>query len=175
MVRRVQKTIRQHSMLDFNEEAVVVDKGDFRSAVLIDHLRKLSGRGPLKVSVVTQIGNGAKQVFEPLSADFFAARFLEVLASTGDFSGIAPVADVDGTRRLRPLFYIEDKDLLAYAKLRKLGFKTPEEKVDFDVFISSVNEKRPGARLSILRLAEHLQKGKRGSKKGKRTSDLVQF
>jgi len=121
-------------------------KNDFRSIVLIDLLKFFTEKS--QIQIVKLPSKKANKIAEPLTSDLESDKILHEIFN-GDFSKLKKMP-VDG-KIIKPLYLFLDREVLLYAKLKRLKFdKLTTKKDKLSRFIDDLEEKHPEIKHSII-------------------------
>ncbi len=160
--KKVLYTIRKYSMIKKDEVVFypeilckplplgISDKktADFRAVVLEDILKMLSEKGRVKIKTANT--ENKDKIISHNSADFIAYAFVKFLINKEVYD-IKKFCPVEG-KVIRPFCLFLDKEILLYAKLKKLKFRQPvKKKKDFiSEKIDDLEKKHPEIKRAIV-------------------------
>ncbi len=146
--KKVLYTIRKFKMIRNNDVVFYENKGDFRGAVLEDVLKMFAKKANIKL--INKKSNKITKIALSNTTDTEADKLInqlikEDMRNTGN---LAPVS----RKTIKPLYLFLDKEVLLYAKLKKLKFKKiPEKKDKVSEFIDNLETKHPEIKQSIIK------------------------
>ena len=137
-------TIRKFKMIGSHDVIGYASKGGFREAVLEELLKMFARKSMVKLFKLPSKSN---KVAETLTTDLQADKIVHVLIQGGGKAGSA----VEG-KVINPLYLFLDKEVLLYARLKKLKFKVvKEEKDNISKFIDELEIKHPEVKQAVVR------------------------
>ena len=147
--KKVFYTIRKFEMIKRGEVVGYVRGSNFRSIVLEDVLKMLGKKG-------IEIVQGAKpsqikisKIAEPTTTDIIAYKIINEIIQ-GNSNNLKEFLPVD-KKIIKPLCLFLDKEVLLYAKLKKLKFKkVVEEKSKTSLFIDELEKKHPEVKRAVV-------------------------
>lgn len=139
-------TLRKFEMLKKGDVVAYENrKRDFRTVVLIFLLEMFSQKGTIKL-----VKSASKKCDKIALADTSDAISFKIIGNVFDKKLDKEFLPVGG-RFIRPLFLFLDKEVLLYAKIKKLKFeRIKEKKNELDDFVNSLEEKHPEIKHSIV-------------------------
>ncbi len=137
-------TIRKFNMIKQNDVIGYSKKNDFRSVVLEDLLEMFVEKSYIKLVKSSK----ATKFAEASTADTESDKIVHEIFN-GDFSKLKE-NPVQG-KIIKPLYLFLDKEVLLYAKLKKLKFKTIKIKQNkISKFVEELEHKHPEIKHSIV-------------------------
>ncbi|MFA4953643.1 MAG: hypothetical protein WC584_05450 [Candidatus Pacearchaeota archaeon] len=143
-------TIRKFNMIQRGDIIQFKNNKYFRDAVLDDLLKIYSERGIVEIVKITET-KGDKIAISS-TTDSEADEIIHILIK-GDVSKLrqGPVEYIGGNIIIKPLYLFLDKEVLLYAKLKKLKFKRFKDKRDkLSLFIDDLEKKHPEVKQSVI-------------------------
>ncbi len=138
-------TLRKFQMIKNGDIISYKDRGDFREIVLEELLKKFFENG--NVRLIKNKGFGKIALAD--SSDIVSYKILHRLIEEKINS--KEILPVEG-KIIRPLYLFLDKEILLYARLRKLKFKKiPEKKSKISTFVDEMEKKHPEVKHSVVR------------------------
>ena len=161
--KKVLYTIRKFRMIKNGDVVFYENKGDFREVVLEDVLKIFSekanvklisrhGSLPLSHKIGKLPAKKSKLIKRAISSttDTESDKFVHNLIN-GDVKNIKQFSPVCG-ETIKPLYLFLDKEVLLYAKLKNLKFKTVKEKKNkISHFIDELEKKHPELKQAIIK------------------------
>lgn len=142
-------TIRKFEMINFGEEIGFENNGNFRDAVLVDLLKIYSEKGSAEV---VKINSKNRKIAVSSTTDSEAEEIIHILV-VGSAENLknGAVEKINGKTIIKPLYLFLDKEVLLYAKLRRLKFKKSVEKEDkLSLFVEELEKKHPEIMQSVI-------------------------
>lgn len=150
--KKVLYTIRKFQMIKPGEVVGYESKGDFRSAVLEDVLKRYAEKNDVELTKLPSTKRISKKA-EPQTLDLASYKVINELmrGSAKNFKEISPKKG----KTIKPLYYFLDQEVELYAKLRGLKFKNSkskgkEKKNKISIFIDNLEEKHPEIKRAIV-------------------------
>lgn len=139
-------TLRKFHMVKKNESVSCEDKGDFRGVVLQELLEMFAEKGNVKL-IKNKKGAGKTALSD--TSDFISDEIIYGLIK-GKIN-TKEYLPIHG-KIIRPLYLFLDKEVLLYARLKKMNFKKLKEKKDeISFFTDKLEEKHPELKHAIVR------------------------
>ena len=135
-------------MIERGEKIFFKNGNSFADAVLNDLLKMYSDKGSVEI-----VKDGkAKKIAVSLTTDSEADEIVHVLVK-GNVNKLkqGPVENIDGKTIIKPLYLFLEKEVLLYAKIKRLKFKIVEKKKDkLSLFVEDLEKKHPEIKQSII-------------------------
>ncbi|MBU2104510.1 MAG: hypothetical protein KKF67_01905 [Nanoarchaeota archaeon] len=137
-------TIRKYNMIKKNDVVRYIKEDDFRSIVLEESLKILADKGRVKLTKGIKYNKFAV----PATIDLTANKiFRDTIKKPVELSNTKPVHK----KIIKPLYLFLDREILLYAKLKKLKFKVSKEKKNkIEKFLDELEEKHPEVKRAIV-------------------------
>ena len=144
--KKVFYTIRKFGMIKQNELVEYENTGDVRSVVLEDVLRIFAKKANVKL--VNKKNKNAKKIAISSTLDLEADKIArEIIKGSIKKLEVKPV----DRKMIKPLFLFLDKEVLLYARIRKLKFKKSKEKSSkISKFVDELEIKHPEIKRAIV-------------------------
>ena len=154
-------TIRKFKMISKGDVILFKNTGSFRDVVLNDLLKIYSERGIVKIvkDIIssskksrTERDNFPTKIAISSTTDSEADEIIHILIK-GSVSKLkqSPVENIDGKIIIKPLYLFLDKEVLLYAKLKKLRFRNIKEKNNkINLFLDDLEKKHPEVKQSVI-------------------------
>lgn len=135
-------TIRKFQMISKNDVIGYGNKKDFRTIVLVNLLKMLEQKSPIKISN----NNFTKKAIAD-TTDTISQEVVNNLTKNNFKQKLNPV----DKKIIRPLYLFLDVEVLLYAKIKKLKFNKINKKQDkWFNFIEDLEEKHPEIKRGII-------------------------
>jgi tRNA(Ile)-lysidine synthase TilS/MesJ len=161
--KKVLYTIRKFEMISSEDVIVYENKGDFRGLVLEDVLKMFAEKADVEImkipSSITPTTRPKKLLTRKSKLTKTAvAHTLDIESDKlvhevikGNANNLKKLAPVEGNI-IKPLYLFLDKEVLLYAKLKKLRYKKVVEKKDkISSFIDELETKHPEIKNAIVK------------------------
>ncbi|MBU3907495.1 MAG: hypothetical protein KKA64_04580 [Nanoarchaeota archaeon] len=129
------------------------NKGDFRGVVLEHILLIFAGKAMVGlVKLPSKIKVSKTAVSDTLDSN--SHNFVSALINSNlkDLEKIKPVVDIKGKIIVKPLYLFLDREVLLYAKLKKLKFKEGKiKKNNICSFIDKLEQKHPEVKSAVIK------------------------
>lgn len=142
-------TLRRFKMIKRGDVVGYAEKSDFHSVVLKDSLGFFSESGIIEVVKLPSKKNN--KVAMASSFDSESDKFVHSLVKE-NMNNLKQFSPVDFEKKtIKPLYLFSDKEILLYAKLRRLSYKEFKHKKDkLSLFIDSLEKKHPEIKRAII-------------------------
>jgi len=145
--KKVLYTIRKFQMIKSGDIIAYENKGDFRGVVLEDVLKMFSEKADIKL--VKNKSNKSTKRAVSSTTDTESDKLVHELIK-GNVKNLKELGSVVG-KIIKPLYLFLDKEVLLYAKLKKLKYKKKVEKKDkISNFIDDLEQKHPEIKHAIV-------------------------
>ncbi len=145
--KRVLYTIRKFKMISSGDIVLYENKGDFRGVVLEDVLKMFAEKADVRLIKNKDVKSNKKAISSTL--DIESDKLVHELIK-GNAKNLKKLAPVQG-KAIKPLYLFLDKEVLLYAKLKKLRYKKVVEKKDnISNFIDDLERKHPEIKNAII-------------------------
>lgn len=140
-------TIRKFHMIKKDQVVGYENKGDFRGVVLEDCLKIYSNKGIIEI-IKLPTKKKVDKIAVTDSTSTVSDSIINELIYGRDLKKFNPVQG----KTIKPLYLFLDKEILLYAKIKKLKFKKPKQKKNkLDKFIDNMEEKHPELKHSVIK------------------------
>jgi len=131
-------------MIKKNDVVRYIKKNDFRSVVLEESLKILADKGRVRLTKGMRYDKFAVPATIDLTSDKI---FRDATKKSVRLSETKPV----NKRIIKPLYLFLDREILLYARLKKLRFKVSKEKKNKTAkFLDELEEKHPEVKQAIV-------------------------
>ena len=150
--KKVLYTIRKFGLIKKDEIIAYENRNDFRGVVLESILKLFEDK--LRIKLLELPSKKKKNKIAIASnIDLEANKIMQILIY-GKVSGLKEVSPIKKSKNkifIKPLYLFLDKEILLYAKLKKLKFvKVKTEKEELSEFIEELENKHPEVKRAIL-------------------------
>jgi len=124
---------------------------DFRSVVLEDVLKKFAEKAMVKVVKIPN--KKINKIAEPSTIDFESDKIIHsiIKGNVSELKEVSPVKKIKGKTIINPLYLFLDKEVLLYAKIKRLKFSNVKaKKDDISNFIENLEKKHPEVKRAIV-------------------------
>ncbi len=148
--KKVFHTIRRFKLIKQDEKIAALNAGDAKSAVAFYILERFAKQRRQKIVRIKNI-KGKKIVISNNLDD--GAYLIVKCLMYGDLHSakLSPVVNEKGITRVKPLYFCSDKEILLYAKLKKLPLRKQKKKNDKTRdFLDKMEKKHPELKNAIV-------------------------
>jgi len=139
---------RKFELIKSGDKIGYENKGDFRGVVL-EHLLKMFEPKLYIELIKLPTKKKTTKLAIPSTTDLEAEQILKILIKDKS-KGLKKVAPID-SKKIKPLYLFTDKEVLLYAKLKKLRFKKQTEKKDnISDFINNLEKNHPEVKRAMV-------------------------
>lgn len=145
--------IRKFEMINRGDTVGYNNECGFRDVVLEDLLKMFSEKGIVEIVKLlkSEVGSRKSDFKFAISStiDFEADKIVHILVK-GDVKNLKEIAPTN-KKIIKPLYLFLDKEVLLYAKIKKLKFKKEKKSGDeLSMFVESLEKKHPEIKRAIL-------------------------
>lgn len=144
-------TIRRFEMIKKGETIGYFKKNDFRSVVLEELLKMFTKKSPIKLVKISQKKNTINKIAISETTDTQATEIIKIIIKDNSqkLQKNIPISK----KEIKPLYLFLDKEVLLYAKLKKLKFKKSikQKKDIISEFINELEKKHPEIKRAIIK------------------------
>ncbi len=145
--KKVFYSVRKFEMIKSEDAVGYFARNNFRSVVLEDVLKMFEKRNTKIVKLPSKKKVG--KIAISLTTDLIAYEIIDKIIH-GNVKNLKNIFPAD-KKTIEPIYLFLDKEILLYAKLRKLKFKeVNEKKSEISKFIDELEEKHPEVKQSIV-------------------------
>ena len=145
--KKVLYTIRKFKMIKNNDVIVYENKGYFREVVLKDVLKMFAEKADIKL-INRKVGKFTKIALSS-TTDTEAGKLINQLVKE-DVKNVKNLVPVH-KKIIKPLYLFLDKEVMLYAKLKNLKFRTTSEKKNKILnFVDNLEVKHPEIKRAII-------------------------
>ena len=154
--------VRKFNMFNMEDRVGYSGDGSFREVVLESLLKMFAERRSLKL-IKLPSGKKTDRIALATTADLEAYKISEELikGEVKNLKQISPVEKTGGKITIKPLYLFLDKEVLIYAKLKKLKFKEKKSEAGenkFSELIDNLEKKHPEIKHAIINYFLELRK-----------------
>lgn len=150
--KKVFYIIRKFKMVNHQEIIGYENKKDFREVVLEEVLKKFSEK-----FIITLVKLPSKKKIDKKAIastiDLESEKIIHALikGKTSELKQVSPIEKIKKSITIKPLYLFLDKEVLLYAKIKKLKFKKTNPKKDnITKFVDNLEEKHPEVKRAIV-------------------------
>ncbi|MFC1681995.1 hypothetical protein ACFL0X_00040 [Nanoarchaeota archaeon] len=140
-------TIRKFKLIKKQEKISTTNSNDFRNTVLKHLLKMFAEKSTIKLT------NSARKIAHPNTTDTEANKIIQeiIKGNTKNLKKYSPITKENSKTIIKPLYLLFDKEVLLYAKIKKLKYKMSETKQDkIQKFLNSLEKKHPEVKQAII-------------------------
>jgi tRNA(Ile)-lysidine synthase TilS/MesJ len=140
--------VRKFELIKNNDVIAYEDKKDFKSVVLKELLEMISQKRQITIIKLPSRKKITKIVTNDTTDSQTYKIIYSIIKSRKNLREYAP----KNKRVIKPLYLFLDKEVLLYAKLKKLGYKkTIEKKNKISLFIDGLEKKHPEIKRAVIK------------------------